>query len=78
MTCLTDDPKSREVAALASLFMPYVAEFPFKDNKQAITVLAAVIAAMLAYRDNMHEDLTEIEEYIEDRAAMMSKLNKGI
>jgi len=41
-------------------------------------VLAAVIAAMLAYRDNMHEDLTEIEEYIEDRAAMMSKLNKGI
>ena len=78
MSCLTDNPRSRTVAQLAILFSNHMRDFPFKDQKQATTVLAAVIAATIAARDNPQEDIAEIEEYIEERVAVLYKLKQEV
>jgi len=76
MSCLVDDPKSSEVAKLAIEFLSFVTVFPFTNRKQALTVLAATIAANIASSDNPREDFSEIEEYIEDRVELMARMKE--
>jgi len=78
MSLLIDNPKSSEIAQLAILFTSFMRDFPFKNHKQATTVLAAVIAATIAARDNPQEDISEIEEYIEERVAVLYKLKQEV
>ncbi len=71
MSCLTDDPKSEETAALTIKFISFIPFFTFTNTNQVVTVLSAALAAMIASSNNPREALAEVEEYIEDRVALM-------
>ncbi len=76
MSCLVDDPKSSNIAILTTKFTSFIAAFAFTDSKQVITILAATIAAFIASSNNARENLTEVEEYIEDRVALMANIKE--